>query len=87
MGQFNMGGFADNRKGKRNGSDDPSSFSESFDFFGFGGFSGGNMPDFDSDNVPEGGSDVGGGNMPDRNGVGRGADSGSSVGSSQLMTL
>ena len=85
MGQFNMGGFADNRKGKRNGLDDPFSSSEGFDFFGFGGFSGG--PDFGPDNMPEGGSDFGGGNMPDMNGFGRGAESGSSFGTSKLMTL
>ncbi|MBQ6559198.1 MAG: CotH kinase family protein [Erysipelotrichaceae bacterium] len=40
MGQFNMGGFADNRKGKREESDDSSSSFEGFSFFGFGGFSG-----------------------------------------------
>ncbi len=87
MGQFNMGGFADNRKGKREESDDSSSSSEGFSFFGFGGFSGGDMPDFDPDSMPEGGFDFGGGNMPDMSGFGQGMMPGNSYGTSKQTIL
>ena len=77
MGQFNMGGFSDNRKGRRGESDseEDSSFSfGGFSFFNFGDFSGGEMPDFD----PE--------NMPDMSGFGSGG-MGNTYGSSKLTTL
>ena len=85
MGQFNMGGFSDNRKGRRgeSDSDDSSSSFGGFSFFGFGGFSGGEMPDFDPENMPEGGGFDFGGNMPDMSGFGSGTVSGSS----KLATL
>lgn len=82
MGQFNMGGFADNRKGKRDEADDSSS--EGFSFPGFGGFFSGDMSGFDPENMPEGsGFPFGGGNMPDMGGFG----SATLSGTSKLMTL
>ena len=87
MGQFNMGGFSDNRKGKRDESDDSSSPFEGFSFSGFGGFFSGDMPDFDPDKMPEGGFSFGGGNFPDMSGFGSGTMSGNSYRSSGLMTL
>ncbi len=89
MGQFNMGGFSDNRKGRRGESDseEDSSFSfGGFSFFNFGDFSGGEMPDFDPENMPEGGFSFGGGNMPDMSGFGSGS-MGNTYGSSKLTTL
>ncbi len=87
MGQFNMGGFADNRKDKKKGESDDSSDSDDFSFFDFGNFFGGEMPDFDPNNMPEGGFDFGGGNMPDMGGFNPGNVSGVTYGSSKLMTL
>lgn len=87
MGQFNMGGFADNRKDKKKSESDDSSDSDDFSFFDFGNFFGGEMPDFDPNNMPEGGFDFGGGNMPDMGGFNPGNVSGATYGSSKLMTL
>ena len=81
MGQFNMGGFSDNRKDRREGEgseDDASSFE---------GFSFGDMFDFDPENMPEGGFSFGGGGMPDMSGFNPGSMSGSSYSTSKLGTL
>ena len=87
MGQFNMGGFADNRKDKKDESDDLSSPFEGFSFSDFGNFFGGEMPDFDPNNMPEGGFSFGGGNMPDMSGFGSGTMQGNTYGNSKMMTL
>lgn len=66
MGQFNMGGFADNRKNKKGESSSEESSEEfsfgSFSFFGFGG----DTSSFDFKDMPKGANPKsGGGERPD----------------------